>query len=218
MELLDAGTLARTRGRLIAIEGIDQSGKKTQTHLLAERLRAKGYPATIMSFPDYTTPVGRLLQSYLTRGKRLDFHAIHLLYAANKYERASNIRTKIERGHFVIINRYTPSNLAYGLAHHLPLVWLNSLEKDLPKPNLVLLLDVSPRVSFSRKERGRDVHEKNVKYLEDVRRAYIRLAKKYGWHVISGEGRPMTVSLEILHRIEMTALVNRSSISAHGSF
>lgn len=208
--MLDAGKLADTRGRLIAIEGIDQSGKKTQTRLLAKWLRGKGYAATMMSFPDYTTLVGRLLKAYLAGTARFDLHAIHLLFAANKYEKASVIRTEIQRGRFVIINRYTPSNLAYGLAHDLPLAWLHSLEADLPKPDIVFLLDVSPEISFNRKERGRDVHEGNVKYLRAVRRAYVRLAKKYRWQVVSGEGQPSEVNAEISRRIEQKLFHGRS--------
>ena len=199
-----------TRGRLIAIEGIDQSGKKTQTHLLAKWLRGKGYPTTMMSFPDYTTPVGRLLKAYLAGNRGFDLHTVHLLYAANKYEKAPVIRTAIQRRHFVIINRYTPSNLAYGLAHNLPLTWLHSLEDDLPKPDVVVLLDVSPGISFNRKERGRDVHEGNVKYLRAVRRAYLRLAKRHRWQVVSGEGQPSVVNAEITRRIEQK-LSHRSS-------
>jgi len=202
----DAGKLAGTRGTLISIEGIDQSGKKTQTRLLAKRLRLEGYSATIMSFPDYTTPVGRLLKAYLAGSKRLDYHAVHLLYAANKYERASNIKAGIQRGRYIIINRYTASNLAYGMAHGLPLEWLISLEKGLPKPDLVLILDVSPGISFSRKERARDVHEENLKYLTAVRRAYLLLAGKYGWNVLQGEKDSMAVNADIWRQVSEISL------------
>jgi dTMP kinase len=198
--------LPRNRGKLISIEGIDQSGKKTQTRLLAERLRLEGYPATIMSFPDYKTPVGRLLNAYLAGTKQFDHHAVHLLYAANKYERASDIKAKIQRGHYVIINRYTPSNLAYGMAHGLPLEWLITLEIGLPKSDAVFLLDVSPKISFGRKELGRDVHEGNVKYLTAVRRDYLRLARMYRWIVLDGEGDALAVSADIWKHVSKIQL------------
>jgi dTMP kinase len=159
-----------------------------------------------MSFPDYKTPVGRLLKAYLAGTKQLDYHAVHLLYAANKYERASKIKTKIQRGYYVIINRYTPSNLAYGMAHGLPLEWLISLENGLPKPDAVFLLDVSPKISFDRKEVGRDVHEGNVEYLKAVRRDYLRLARKYGWIILDGEAGPLAVSADIRKHVSKIVL------------
>lgn len=100
---------------------------------------------------------------------------------------------RIRRGETIIVNRYTPSNLAYGLAHGLPGSWLVSLEEGLPKPDGVVVLDVSPRTSLWRKRRGRDVHEGDLAYLNRVRRVYLRLAERYGWKIVDGGGDPETV-------------------------
>ncbi len=184
-------------GRLIAIDGIDQSGKRTQTRLLAQKIGAFGYQVSIWNFPDYKTPVGRQVRMYLEGRERFDYHAIHLLYAANKWERASAILRDMERGRVVIINRYTPSNLAYGIAHGLSPIWLESLEKQLPKPDLVFILDVSPRISFKRKSERRDLHEENLTYLRKVRGIYLKLARKYRWNIVDGEGDPGAVNLKL---------------------
>jgi len=133
----------------------------------------------------------------LTGRARFDFHAVHLLYAANKWENAASIAHEVKLGRIVIINRYTPSNLAYGIAHGLSENWLEHLEVDLPKPDLVLILDVSPRASFERKRQFRDVHEENLSYLSNVRDAYLRLAKKHRWRIIDGERGTKIVSLEL---------------------
>ena len=188
--------LPRYKGKLIAIEGIDQSGKRTQTQLLAKKLRAMGRPTSTWSFPDYTTPLGRQLKNYL-RGRRLDFHAVHLLYAANKWERARQLTAELERGRAVVVNRYTPSNLAYGVAHGLPLSWLLSLEKGLPTPDIVLVLDITPKTSFKRKESRRDIHEENLQYLTKVRRAYLKLAKMYKWSILDANRERVTVHANI---------------------
>ena len=184
-------------GKLIAIEGIDQSGKKTQTQMLAEKIRSLGFHVSMWNFPYYETSVGRQLKTYLAGRKQFDLRVIHLLYAANKWEMASTIGREIDLGRVVIVNRYTPSNLAYGIAHGLSLSWLEPLEKDLPKADLVLILDVSPKASFERKERFRDMHEDNLLYLGKVRRVYLRLAKKFGWKVVDGERDPTAVNLEL---------------------
>ena len=184
-------------GKLIAIEGIDQSGKKTQTQMLAKKIRALGYRVSIWNFPNYGTGLGRQLKTYLTGRKEFNLRAIHLLYAANKWEMASSIAREIDLGRMVIVNRYTPSNLAYGIAHGLSLNWLEPLEKELPEADLVLILDVSPKASFERKERLRDVHEENLVYLGRVRRVYLQLAKKYRWKVVDGDRDPRAVNLVI---------------------
>lgn len=188
-------------GKLIVIDGIDQSGKRTQTQMLARKIQAFGYPISIWNFPDYGTPLGHQLNIYLTRRKQFDFHAVHLLYAANKWERASSIAREIDLGRVVIINRYTPSNLAYGIAHGLSRNWLESLEKELPKADLVLILDVSSKASFKRKRQVRDAHEEDLSYLRKVRSAYLRLAKKYRWKVIDGERDRRAVNLELWRHV-----------------
>jgi dTMP kinase len=199
-DLEAVGWMVRHRGKLIAIEGIDQAGKRTQAHLLATKFRRMGRPVSVWSFPDYRTPVGKQLRAYLKRRIRLDPHTVHLLYAANKWEVADKLTNRLEHGDVVIVNRYTPSNLVYGVAHGLPHDWLASLEEQLPKPDVVVVLDVSPRTSLRRKHRGRDVHESDLQYLSRVRRTYRSLARKYDWAVVEGRMEPGKVGRIVWER------------------
>jgi dTMP kinase len=191
----------RKRGRLIAIEGIDQAGKRTQAHLLAANLRIRGRRVSVWDFPDYRTPLGKQLKAYLGGKIRLDVRSVHLLYAANKWEVAAELTRKLGRGEFLIVNRYTPSNIAYGMAHGLPASWLGSLEEGLPKPDRVVILDISPRTSLWRKRKDRDVHEGNLAYLNRVRREYLHIAKRYGWKIVDGGGDPETVRRMVWARV-----------------
>ncbi len=186
-----------TRGRLIAIEGIDQSGKRTQAILLARELRRRGYHTSVWNFPDYATPLGRQLKAYLAGRSRLNYRAVHLLYAANRWARVEELNNELRRGRNIIVNRYSPSNLAYGIAHGLPLEWLITLENGLPKPDAVFVLKITPHTSFGRKKKRRDVHEGDRKYLSKVRAAYLHLARKYGWKVIDGDQDPSIVHSEL---------------------
>lgn len=188
-------------GQLIAIEGIDQSGKRTQAFLLAKELWRNGFKAAVWSFPDYSTPLGKQLRAYLAGRSTLDHHALHLLYAANKWERAEELRNEIRRGRNVIVNRYSPSNLAYGVAHGLPVNWLEWLEDGLPKADLVFILDVGPDTSFKRKRERRDVHESDRDYLTKVRRAYLRLARTNGWKVVKADREPAIIHSELWARV-----------------
>jgi len=195
--------LSRNRGRLIAVEGIDQAGKRTQANFLLKQIRKTGRRVSIWDFPDYRTPLGRILRAYLSRKLRLEAHAVHVLYAANKWEVAGKLAERVGRGEVVVVNRYSPSNFAYGLAHGLPLAWLSSLERGLPKPDLVIVLDISPRTSLRRKRKGRDVHEGDLAYIKKVRSTYLRLAKRYGWKIIDGEGDSRTVRQLIWGQVSM---------------
>ena len=184
-------------GQLIVIDGIDQSGKRTQADLLARRVRSLGSSCVTWSFPAYDTLLGRHLKAYLAGKERLDMHVVHLLFAANKWEVANRIDEQRARGVVVIANRYTPSNLAYGAAHGLSLNWLTPLEADLPSPNRIFILDVPVKISFGRKIQQRDVHEEDATYLKRVRRMYLRLAKMYNWTVVNGKSTPLVVHSEI---------------------
>ncbi len=164
---------------------------------LARELTRRGYEASVWSFPDYATPAGGLLRAYLAGRSRLNYRAVHLLYAANRWERVEELNNELRRGRNIIVNRYSPSNLAYGVAHGLPLEWLITLENGLPKPDAVFVLNITPGTSFGRKRKRRDVHEGSRKYMSKVRAAYLRLARKYGWKVIDGDQDPPIVHSEL---------------------
>jgi len=189
--------LAKTHGRLLAIEGIDQAGKKTQTQLLAKELRRQGYRVSIWEFPDYSTRLGRQIKSYLAGDIRLDLHVVHLLYSANRWEVAEKLEQEIRGGINVVVNRYWPSNLAYGIAHGLRADWLSTLDDELPKPDLVIILDIPPHTSMKRKRKERDVHESDLTYLRKVRKAYLQLARKYHWRIVDGARDTETVQGEL---------------------
>lgn len=193
----------RRVGILIAIEGIDQSGKGTQAQLLAKRILDEGYPAEVTGFPNYDTVVGRCLKAYLSGKIDLDSRAAHLLFAANKWESRGGINGKISEGVNLILNRYRASNLAYGVAHGLPVRWLTSLEDGLPATDVVIVLDIPSTVSFERKRRSRDIHEESRHYLSKVRNVYLQLAKRYHWHVIDGGENRESVHSAIWERVSV---------------
>lgn len=182
------------KGFLISFEGIDQSGKKTQAKMLLERLLKLGHKVESIGFPDYSTPLGKEIKAYLDGKRRYDYRVRQLLYAGNRWERKSSLVGWLNGDAIVITDRYIPSGLAYGLANGLDLNWMMELERGLPEPDLVIVIDISPKIAFSRKAE-RDVYEKNAKFLEKVRASYLRLARKFHWTVINGEK-----SIEEIHR------------------
>lgn len=120
-----------------------------------------------------------------------------MLYSLNRWENRSVMATKLEASDFVVADRYTASNLAYGVARGLDLEWLVALDRGLPIPDMVIVLDVPVTASFNRKSSNRDVHESDRDLLLRVRRGYLRLAKKFHWRVVKATGPADAVHLEV---------------------
>ncbi len=174
-------------GALLVLEGIDQSGKKTLSALLMERLGEVGIQGERISFPDYTTPIGRELKFYLAGKRDYPPQTRHLLYAANRWERKRDIEAWLQEGKVVLANRYVASGVAYGMAHGLEKDWLWNLEEGLPKPDQTFLIDIPPQVSFVRKVKERDLYEEQKDLLKKAREAYLDLASEGNWAVLDGK-------------------------------
>lgn len=172
---------------LMVFEGLDQSGKKTQVELLVKNLKERGYQVEKMAFPDYNTPIGKEIKAFLLGEKEYNVHVRHILYAANRWERKEDIERWLDEEKFVLVDRYSSSNLAYGLANGLDLDWLLSLERGLPEADLIILIDTSPEASFERKHVERDLYERDLSFLKRVREAYTQLSRKFNWIVVNGE-------------------------------
>ena len=169
---------------IIVIEGGDQAGKKTQSHLLAEKLNSKKLKTKLFSFPDYSTPIGKEISRYLEGGIDLDPKIIHCLLAANRYEKIQEVNEAIEKNSILVMNRYYQSNWVYGLVNGIKLDWLEKLDSGLPKADLVIVLDVSQQESFKRKKTNRDKFEKNKSFYKKIAETYKTLAIKKRWKIV----------------------------------
>ncbi len=178
-------------GYIIEIEGIDAVGKNTQSLLLSKWLRERGVKTMPMSFPDYDTAIGKEIRSFLSGRRTYPAELRHLLFAANRWEKSEEIRSHLEEGETIIVNRYTESNLAYGMASGLDVDWLANLENGLPKANLVMVLDAPPlSLSSRRPSSDKDAYERNMSLQRKAQKAYRELARKRGWKLIDAD-RPI---------------------------
>ena len=184
------------KGKFIVIEGIDQSGKKTQSILLRNRLKKKGYKVGYISFPKYNTSIGKLVKKCL-HDDSFSLEMSHILLSANRWESEKEIRYKLENMDFVVCNRYCDSNIAYGLANGLKKEWLENLDLGLPRPDLTILIDIPITESVFRKSENRDRYEKDRKFLNNVKSRYKKLAIMNKWSRIKGNRSKEEVSKEI---------------------
>ena len=195
-------------GLIVALEGLDQSGKQTQADRLRERVLATGRQARIFSFPEYDSPLGRELGLALRGSRDYGAELMQLLYVANRYERKSDLETARASGTIVICDRYVASSVAYGEAQGLDGTWLRDIQLHLPVPDVTLLLDMPAAESARRKTANRDRYEQDIDLLDRVRQSYLTQAARDDWTVVDATqdrdavataiGRAMTPLLERL--------------------
>src|SRR6478672_7723224 len=174
-------------GRLIAFEGLDQSGKQTQAELLRDRLKEDGHKARYVAFPDYGTSIGEEIARALQGEREYGPDVMQLLYVANRYERKPDLQRWLDGGLVLVCDRYRASSVAYGEAFGLDPVWLAEIQKFLPTASVTILLDIAPETAAKRKSADRDRYERDLALLARVRESYRRQAADEGWTVLDGE-------------------------------
>jgi dTMP kinase len=182
---------------LIAFEGLDQSGKQTQAERLQARLVDAHRPVRLLSFPAYETPIGAELGRALQGDRSYGPDVMQLLYVANRYEEKPRIARDLERGTIVICDRYLASSVAYGEAQGLDPAWLIDVQRDLPRPDLTILLDLDPAIAAARKTTDRDRYERDLAMLARVRESYLRQATRPGWVRLDANRDRETVAADV---------------------
>jgi len=172
------------KGKIIVFEGIDKAGKTTQAKLLEKKL---GNKCVRIDFPDYSTPVGKEIRQFLDGKRNYPDEVKMMLLSANRWEKKGEIEKIVSKGTTVIMNRYYQSNLVYGISKGLKLDWLLSLDKGLPKADLVIVIDIRPKTLVSRSKNVVDTFEKDLELIRRVKKNYRILANKFNWRTVEGE-------------------------------
>jgi dTMP kinase len=181
-------------GHVIAFEGLDQSGKQTQAERFAAALRARRHAVELVSFPDYTTPIGAEIDRALQGHREFAPDVMQLLYVANRYEYRGRILEWLEQRAIVICDRYVASSVAYGEAQGVDPAWLEDIQRRLPQPTVTILLDIAPETSLERKRASRDRYERDLALLGRVRASYARQSQRDGWLRLDGAQPPDLVT------------------------
>ena len=195
------------KGKLYVIEGLDGSGKGTQAELLFGKLKKKGIEVMKVSFPNYASESSAPVRMYLrgdfgTDPSSVNAYAASSFYAVDRYAGyKADWGSFYEEGGIIIADRYTTSNAVHQCSK-LPeeewdafLQWLFRYEYDLlgiPAPESVIYLEVDPEISqklmagrYEGDEARKDIHERNVQYLQRSAKAAAYCCEKLGWKKIS---------------------------------
>jgi dTMP kinase len=198
-------------GLLLAIEGIDGSGKGTQAALLADAARAAGYSVASFSFPRYDgNPFSVAIGDYLN-GELGGLDEVHpqlaaLLYACDRLHARPELVAALADVDLVVCDRYVASNLAHqgakleGEARERAIEWLLQVEYGefaLPRPDLVVLFDAPAALArelVARKGAREyttleaDILESDTEGAGASREVYLTLAQRDGWRVVTTAG------------------------------
>jgi dTMP kinase len=197
------------RGKLIVIDGTDGSGKATQQELLIKHLKKDGRKVKVVDFPDYYSNFFGKFIGHCLSEQYYNFVKVHpkiasVLYAADRFESRDKIKKWLSEGNIIIANRYASANqihqggkIANPRKREAFIKWLAVMEFEvfkIPKPDAVFYLSVpipivlkliAERNKNSKRNylgRKKDVHEKDINFLENSRKSALWLAKtQKGW-------------------------------------
>jgi len=198
-----------SRGKFIVFEGIDGSGKSTQTKLLIKFLKRAGFKVAFIDFPQHGQKSAGLVDEYLTgkygKAEKVTSYQASIFYACDRFDASFKIRNWLKEGKIVVADRYIGSNIGHQggkiknkKERRKYLKWLYNLEYGIfkiPKPDINFILKVNPRIAQvlakkitdkkkmvkKRKYLGRkkDIHEENLTHLKNTEMAYLDTAKAF---------------------------------------
>ncbi|KAF1440953.1 Thymidylate kinase, partial [Pygoscelis adeliae] len=149
-------------------------------------------------FPtDRTTEIGQLISSYLMKEKNLEDHTVHLLFSANRWEHVPLMKEKLHQGITLVVDRYAFSGVAFTSAkENFRLDWCKQPDVGLPKPDLILFLQLSPEEAAERGNFGNERYE-NSSFQEKVLQSFYHLMKD---KTLNWKTMDASKSVEDLHR------------------
>lgn len=214
--------------KLIVVEGVDSSGKETNTKYIYDLLVSNGHNAKKISFPNYESNASALVKMYLggefgNNPNDVNAYAASAFYAVDRYA-----SFKQDWGNFdgiVVADRYVSSNMIHQASKiediyekNEFLKWLDDFEYNklgLPRPDYILFLNMpvwaAMKLMEDRKnkitgEDKKDIHEKNQEYLEKSYNNALYVAKRLNWNIVNCTEGDRIKSLDEIQK-EIKALI-----------
>lgn len=208
--------------KLIIMEGLDGSGKSTQTALLEEYFNNKNADYKKIKLPDYDSPSSTLVNMYLAGdfGKNasdVNAYAASAFYAVDRFASFKlNWKSAYDNGTIILADRYATSNAIYQMEKidnsqwDEYLDWSEDFEYEkigIPRPDLVIFLDMPVEISqklmtsrYNGDEGKKDVHEANIEFLKACRKSALYAAQKQGWVVVPCSNGEEPLSIDEIHK------------------
>ena len=153
---------SKQKGVFIVFDGIDGSGKSTQSNLLVRDLRRRGFDVVQMDFPQYGTKAAGLIEEYLNgvfgSAESVGPYRASVFFACDRYAASFKIRAALAEGKIVVSDRYIASNIGHQggkiadvRERRRFIRWLFDFEYGLfgiPRPDVTLILKTTPQLSW----------------------------------------------------------------------
>lgn len=222
-------------GKFFVIDGVDGSGKGTQTKILIERLKREGYDVMEVDFPQYGKKSAALVEEYLN-GKfgsfdEVDAYQASIFYACDRFAASKNMKEHLKKGGIIISNRYTTSNMIHQSSKITDetelerfLLWLEDLEYGIfkiPKPDEVIFLNMpyeigqelvgkKERRSYIENNKTHDIHEESKDHMKAAYDRACSLVGRFAWNEIKCTDFQRNVrSIDDIHE-EIYAKISKS--------
>ena len=216
------------KGKLAVIEGLDGCGKSTQFELCAKKLSDKGIKVKAITFPDYDQPSSALVKLYLEgrlskSAADINAYAAASFYAVDRYASYKQFwEDNYNDGEFILAARYVTSNLIYQMSKLDKKEWDSYIEwlfdyeykrLGLPVTDKVIFLDMPLEVSqkllsgrYNGDESKKDIHEADLKYMQNCRDAAIFCAKKLDWDIVHCSSCCEPLDIDVINEAIMEKL------------
>lgn len=149
-------------GKFIVFEGVDGSGKFTQTRLLVKHLKQKGFKTATIDFPQYGKKSAGLVEEYLNgkygQAKEITPYQASIFYACDRYDASFKVRRWLKQGKILIADRYVGANVGHqaGKIQNKRertkfIRWLYNLEYNIfkiPRPDFNFVLNALPSLCY----------------------------------------------------------------------
>lgn len=208
--------------KLIIMEGLDGSGKSTQTELLQNYFNANGVKYKKIKLPDYDSPSSTLVKMYLggefgSNADDVNAFAAGAFYAVDRFASYKlNWKKDYDDGVLILADRYATSNSIYQMEKIDESKWDEYLDWSadfeynkigIPRPDCVIYLDMPVEISqrlmtgrYNGDEGKKDVHEANVNFLNRCRKSALYAGEKQNWHIIPCSDGENPLSIEEIHK------------------
>lgn len=209
-------------GRFLVIEGGDRIGKSTQMAGVIGALRARGLSVVETAFPDRTAPTAPLIEAVIAGSLPLvddpladpvgQAFAEQVLFSINRREAAAALRAEIAARDVVVASRYADSARAYAMARGVRRERIDALhaalEGDLPRPDLVVVMDIDPDIAAARGRERVDAFDADLGLQRRVRAAYHELAASCDHiRLVDAAGAPAEVTARLIAAIDEHAIL-----------
>ena len=209
-------------GFFLVLEGGEGAGKSTELQRLSAWLTEQGHEVVLTREPGATVVGAQIRALLLDPATTLDPRAEALLYAADRAQHvATVVRPALMRGAVVVSDRYVDSSLAYqGAGRALPVAEIARLSRwatEELRPDLVLLLDIDPRVGLARATGSPDrIEQESLEFHTSVRQGFLRLAAADPdrYLVLAAEQDSDAVHAAVLRRLAPLLLAPTSSLES----